>query len=107
MFTLTLTYKNNCNAQTLSPIWRDLICGKSYDDMIQNHGWSNVDCAILEMAIYNGWNIEKAMKSEEIEELLDSVINTNTYIECIRDQLVKKASSYLHAYNILRETLYA
>ena len=107
MLTLTLSYNNEFDMQTLEPIWKGLVCGVSYERLIDDYDWYKVDCAILEMAIFDGWEIEKAMRSDEIEETLDFALNTNGSIECIRDQLVKQAAAYLFSHNIIRQTIYA
>lgn len=97
MFKLTLTYENDCGAEELEPIRADIISGMSLADLMEEHDdWYYTDSAIIELAIDNGWDIEAAMHSDEIDEILNDVLcNDCTQHDAIRSSLVNDAYDYL------------
>ena len=97
MFKLMLTYENDCGAEELEPIKADIISGMSLADLMEEHDdWYYTDSAIIELAIDNGWDIEAAMHSDEIDEILNDVLcNDCTQHDAIRSSLVNDAYDYL------------
>lgn len=103
MFNLTLTYENDCRAEELEPIKASIISGMSGEELLEVcDDWYYIDSAVIELAIDNGWDVEAAMHSDEIDEILNDVLCYDcTQHDSIRSILVNDAYDYLAEHGIL------
>lgn len=104
MFNLTLTYENDCRTEELELIKADIISGMPLADLMEEHDdWYYTDAAIIELAINNGWDIEAAMHSDVIDEILNDVLcHDCAQHDDIRSSLVNDAYDYLVIEGIAR-----
>lgn len=102
MFNLTLTYENDCRAEELELIKADIISGMPFVELMGVHeNWYYTETAIIELAIDNGWDVEAAMHSDEIDEILNDVLCFDgTQHDSIRASLVNDAYDYLAEHGI-------
>ena len=66
-----------------------------------HENWYYIETAIIELAIDNGWDVEAAMHSDEIDEILNDVLCFDgTQHDSIRASLVNDAYDYLAEHGI-------